>query len=114
MFPNQFNVYLHDTPAKALFAQADRARSHGCVRVADPPRLARWVLRDEPGDWTDEKIRTAMSAGTERRVTLRETHPVFIVYATAAPRRGGAVRFLADVYGLDAELETLLRRAPAR
>lgn len=114
MFPNQFNVYLHDTPAKALFGEADRARSHGCVRVADPPRLARWVLRDEPGDWTDERIRAAMGAGTERRVVLREKHPVFIVYATAAPRRGGTVRFLADVYGLDRELEALMAKPPAR
>lgn len=114
MFPNEFNVYLHDTPSRKLFEEAQRDYSHGCVRVADPPGLARFVLRDEPGDWSDARIRELMSAGTERRVNLRQKHPVFIIYATAVPRRDGVVRFLDDVYGLDKELEALLARAPAR
>ncbi|MCU0625463.1 MAG: L,D-transpeptidase family protein [Gemmatimonadaceae bacterium] len=112
MFPNEFNVYLHDTPSRRLFEEAQRDYSHGCVRVADPAGLAAFVLRDERGDWTPDAIHAAMTAGRERRVPLARPHPVFIIYATAVPRRDGSVRFLDDVYGLDAELETLLARAP--
>ncbi len=61
MFPNQFNVYLHDTPADSLFSRASRSFSHGCVRVEQPEKLAEYVLRDQP-DWTPERITEAMHA----------------------------------------------------
>ena len=114
MFPNEFNVYLHDTPSKPLFEDARRDYSHGCVRVQRPVDLATFVLRDEPGTWSDSTVRAEMGHDRERRVNLRTRHPVFIIYATAVPQRDGAVRFLDDVYGLDAELDALLRRAPVR
>ncbi len=114
MFPNEFNVYLHDTPAKPLFEEARRDYSHGCVRVSNPVGLASFVLRDERGDWTPDAIRALMGLDREKRVDLRARHPVFIIYATAVPRRDGSVRFLDDVYGLDAELDALLAKPPVR
>jgi murein L,D-transpeptidase YcbB/YkuD len=101
LFPNPYDVYLHDTPADALFARAGRAFSHGCVRVEAPEVLARWVLEDSP-EWTDEKIVEAMHAGEEERVTLRQTIPVHIVYFTAWADDAGSVRLVPDVYGYDA------------
>ena len=61
MFPNQFNVYLHDTPADSLFARASRSFSHGCVRLEQPEKLAEYVLRDQP-EWTADRIIDAMHA----------------------------------------------------
>jgi murein L,D-transpeptidase YcbB/YkuD len=99
VFPNHFNVYLHDTPAPALFERIERDFSHGCVRIEQPRELAKYVLSDQP-EWTDEKIDQAMQAGTERTVTLKQPLPVYLVYFTAW-EQNGAVQFAKDVYGHD-------------
>ena len=91
LFPNPYDVYLHDTPADALFARQGRAFSHGCVRVEQPEALAKWVLRDSP-EWTDEKILEAMHAGEEQHVKLKQKIPVHIVYFTAWADDAGTVR----------------------
>jgi murein L,D-transpeptidase YcbB/YkuD len=101
LFPNAFNVYLHDTPADALFARSRRAFSHGCVRVEEPEALASYVLRDRP-EWTTERISSAMNAGVEKYVQLDNTIPVHIVYFTAWADERGGLYFLPDVYGYDA------------
>ncbi len=101
LFPNPYHVYLHDTPADALFARAGRAFSHGCVRVERPEALAKWVLKDSP-EWTDEKIVEAMDAGEEQHVKLKQAIPVHIVYFTAWADDAGTVRLDPDVYGYDA------------
>jgi murein L,D-transpeptidase YcbB/YkuD len=101
LFPNPYDVYLHDTPADALFARRDRAFSHGCVRVEHPEDLAKWVLKDSP-EWTDEKILDAMDAGEEQHVKLKQAIPVHIVYFTAWADDAGSVRLVPDVYGYDA------------
>jgi murein L,D-transpeptidase YcbB/YkuD len=101
LFPNPYDVYLHDTPADALFARPGRAFSHGCVRVEQPEALAKWVLTDAP-EWTDEKIREAMQAGDEQHVKLKQEIPVHIVYFTAWADDAGSVRLVPDVYGYDA------------
>ena len=101
LFPNNYDVYLHDTPADALFARAGRAFSHGCVRVEQPEALAKWVLTNSP-EWTDEKILTAMHAGEEQHVKLERKIPVHIVYFTAWADDAGTVRVVPDVYGYDA------------
>ena len=101
LFPNNYDVYLHDTPADALFARRGRAFSHGCVRVEEPEALARWVLEDSP-EWTDEKIVKAMHAGEEQHVKLKQNIPVHIVYFTAWADDAGTVRVVPDVYGYDA------------
>ena len=101
LFPNPYDVYLHDTPADALFARSGRAFSHGCVRVEQPEALARWVLKDSP-EWTDAKIVEAMHAGEEQHVKLKQPIPVHIVYFTAWADDAGSVRLVPDAYGYDA------------
>jgi murein L,D-transpeptidase YcbB/YkuD len=101
LFPNKHAVYLHDTPADALFKRIGRAFSHGCVRVEEPHVLAKYVLRDQP-EWTDEAIRVAMHEGEERHVKLAEKIPVHIVYMTAWVDERGGLHFEDDVYHYDA------------
>ncbi len=100
MLPNANNVYLHDTPARALFERTRRAESHGCIRVADAAALARWVLNNEPG-WTRQRIETAMQGSQPLRVDLTEPIHVYIVYGTAIAREDGSMLFLDDLYGLE-------------
>jgi murein L,D-transpeptidase YcbB/YkuD len=99
LFPNHYNVYLHDTPAQSLFNRIERDFSHGCVRVERPMDLAKYVLRDERS-WTEEKIDQAMHAGSERSVALKQPLAVYLVYFTAW-EANGSVRFADDVYGYD-------------
>ena len=108
LFPNVFNVYLHDTPSDALFARARRAFSHGCVRVEEPEALASYVLRDRP-EWTTDRVSSAMNAGVEKYVQLDETIPVHIVYFTTWVDDQGGLYFLPDVYGYDARQSQLTK-----
>lgn len=101
MFPNQFNVYLHDTPIDSLFASASRSFSHGCVRLEQPEKLAEYVLRDQP-EWTPDRIVEAMHAGEERVVKLKKAIPVYLGYWTARVTPDKQVQFWKDVYGIDA------------
>jgi murein L,D-transpeptidase YcbB/YkuD len=111
MLPNPYNVYLHSTPAQALFARTRRAFSHGCVRVEDPVALARFVLRGET-TWTAERVAQEMQAeGGPLRVTLRQPVQVMMIYATALAAEDGRVLFFDDVYGHDQRLAALLRRS---
>jgi len=107
VFPNKFDVYLHDTPAGSLFAQVERDFSHGCVRVEKPVELAQWALRDQP-EWTPQKIEAAMHAGEERHVPLKRRIPVYIVYATAWLDEAGLLNFRPDLYGHDRKHRALL------
>jgi murein L,D-transpeptidase YcbB/YkuD len=99
IFPNHFNVYLHDTPSQSLFERIERDFSHGCVRLDEPLKLAQYVLRDQP-EWTEEKIKAAMAAGTERSVALKQQLPIYLVYFTAW-ENNGALEMVPDVYGID-------------
>ena len=101
IFPNHFNVYLHDTPGDKLFFRDKRALSHGCIRVEDPIALARYVLRDQPA-WTESRIRGAMDARSEQTVKLKETLPVHIGYWTAwVEADGKTVTYTDDPYRID-------------
>ncbi|KAA0206284.1 MAG: hypothetical protein EDM71_09765 [Proteobacteria bacterium] len=102
MFPNRYSVYLHDTPAKALFDKPERNFSSGCIRVDDPLALAELVL-DDP-QWDRRALEAAIATGKTRRVQLRTPMPVLLVYLTAVADRSGAVRFYRDAYGRDAAL----------
>jgi murein L,D-transpeptidase YcbB/YkuD len=113
MFPNQFNVYLHDTPADSLFARATRSLSHGCVRLEEPLKLAEYVLADQP-DWTADRITDAMHAAQERTVRLTHPLPVYLGYWTARVSSDGLVQFRSDLYGIDARQTTMLTEALAR
>ncbi len=107
MFPNQFNVYLHDTPADSLFARASRSLSHGCVRLETPQKLAEYVLRDQP-DWTTARIEEAMHGAEETIVKLKAPVPVYLGYWTARVAPDGSMQFWKDVYGIDGRQTTKL------
>jgi murein L,D-transpeptidase YcbB/YkuD len=105
IFPNRYNVYLHDTPSWGeYFENPDRSVSHGCVHVEKPDELAAWVLRDKP-EWTLERVRHAMHDGQDaHKVNLTKPIPVLILYSTALAREHGDIHFYRDIYGYDAEL----------
>ena len=103
LFPNSFNIYFHDTPAKSLFKQDMRAYSHGCIRLSEPERLASYLLQDQP-QWTASAIEEAMSSGTEQFVKLKKSIPVFITYYTAWVDGNGKLNFRDDIYGHDESL----------
>jgi L,D-transpeptidase YcbB len=100
LFPNDFDVYLHDTPADSLFERRGRAFSHGCVRVEEPEALAKYILRGYE-EWDETRILEAMHSGNERQVKLEETIPVHITYFTAWVDDKGGLHFQPDVYGYD-------------
>lgn len=110
MFPNSFNVYLHDTPVDSLFARATRSFSHGCVRLEQPEQLARYVLGDQP-EWTPERIAEAMRSGVEKHVKLTRSIPVYLGYWTARVSADGLVQFRDDLYGIDARQSAMLTAA---
>ena len=103
LFPNSYNIYLHDTPSKSLFNESKRAFSHGCIRLAEPKRLAEYLLRNDP-QWNESGITKAMNSGKEKYVTLKQTVPVFIGYFTAWVDRDGKLNFRDDIYGHDKEM----------
>lgn len=103
LFPNSFNIYFHDTPAKSLFAQDKRAFSHGCIRLSDPVKMANYLLRDNP-EWTPDKIEDAMNSGHEQYVKLKKPVPVLITYYTAWVDDNGQLNFRDDIYSHDQKL----------
>jgi len=110
MFPNPFNVYLHSTPAQALFGRAERAFSHGCVRVENPQALGEFVFANEPG-WDSARVAQMLAAQEGmKRVNLKQAIRVMIFYATAVAAEDGRVLFFQDIYGHDAPLQRLLQR----
>jgi murein L,D-transpeptidase YcbB/YkuD len=105
MFPNQFAIYLHDTPEKALFQQDVRAASHGCIRLEKPDELAQWVL-----GWDAARVRQAMESGEDDvRVDLERKVPVYIAYFTAYAR-DGQLYFGNDVYDRDRSIVQAIAR----
>lgn len=107
---NAFGVYLHDTPARSLFAKTNRALSHGCMRVEQPNVLAKRLLAGDPR-WTPDAIDLAVLAGQTVRIPLRTETPVYAAYWTAFVDEDGSVEFRPDVYGWDKTLEGLLAEA---
>jgi len=109
IFPNDHNVYMHGTPAQALFSRARRDFSHGCIRLEDPAVFAVWTLRD-PNEWSLDQVRTAMDGPRSRRVDLARPLPVMVLYTTAVVHPDGVVAFYDDVYRHDARLEAALAK----
>lgn len=100
LFPNSFNIYFHDTPAKALFEKDKRAYSHGCIRLSDPVKMANYLLKND-AEWTAEKIDAAMNSSIEKYVKLKVPVPVLITYYTAWVDDRGLLHFADDIYGHD-------------
>jgi murein L,D-transpeptidase YcbB/YkuD len=109
LFPNEYDVYLHGTPEQELFGKARRDFSHGCIRLEHPADLAAWVLRQKP-EWTQDRIKAAMSGSQAEQVTLGKPIPVLIIYATAVVQPDGEVDFFDDIYGHDADLQQVLAK----
>jgi len=107
IFPNRHNVYMHDTPARELFARSSRAFSHGCIRVSDPIALLAHVLREDR-ERAGERLANALSGGTPVVVPLPRPIRVFIVYGTALATEAGQTLFFDDIYDQDARLGALL------
>ncbi|MEM7546593.1 MAG: L,D-transpeptidase family protein [Pseudomonadota bacterium] len=110
MFPNQFSIYLHDTPSKSLFKKDARAFSHGCVRVQDPLRFAKALLSVQRDD-AEGYIQRVLDRRKERRVNLDEPVPVHLTYRTAWIDQSGNRQYRDDIYGRDARVLTALRAA---
>lgn len=106
MFPNRFNVYIHDTPSKSLFSKSKRVFSHGCVRVENPPQLAEVLLKEQ--GWILNKVNSAIAARKKRIVNLKDPIPVHITYLTAWVNKDGSTHFREDVYGRDKRLAAAL------
>ncbi|HEX6334381.1 MAG TPA: L,D-transpeptidase family protein [Flavisolibacter sp.] len=110
VFPNSHNIYFHDTPAKSLFQFRKRAFSHGCIRLSEPAKLAKYLLRNS-SNWTPEKIDRAMKTGKEQWVSLPETVPVAITYFTAWVDDDGLLNFREDIYGHDRAMAKKIARS---
>ena len=110
MFPNKYNIYLHDTPQKSLFKRETRAFSHGCIRLADPFDFAYALLslqEDDPRGYFQSVLRS----GTETKINLEKPLPVHLIYRTAVISDKGRVEFRRDVYGRDARIWDALSEA---
>lgn len=105
--PNKFDVYLHDTPDRRLFALGDRYFSHGCIRLQNPRVLAAWLLRNNPA-WTPEAIDAFIATGVTERVALSQPVPIYLTYQTVYQSRDGVLQFRHDIYGRDWRLNLAL------
>ncbi len=107
MFPNSYDIYLHDTPNRNLFSATNRSFSHGCVRIQYPDKMAAYLLRDDT-TWTPEKIDSCMHLDHEKHVTLKKPVRVVIGYFTAWIDREGKLNFRHDIYKHDEEMAAKL------
>ncbi len=110
MFPNRWNIYLHDTPAKSLFQRDVRAFSHGCIRLNDPFEFAYRLLAPQTDD-PEGLFHARLSTGRETVVPLERHVPVHLVYRTAFTTPRGELQFRGDIYGRDARILEALRGA---
>jgi murein L,D-transpeptidase YcbB/YkuD len=107
LFPNRFDVYLHDTPSRSLFSRTVRSFSHGCIRVEKPIELAEYLLKDDPV-WTPKRIAAVIAKGKEAWVNIPKPLPVHLVYWTAWVDDAGILQLRDDIYGRDKPLMDVL------
>ena len=111
LFPNEYSIYLHDTPSRTLFDSRKRTFSHGCIRLEKPIELAEILLSDQHG-WTREKIQEVLESGKTENVNLEHPLPVLIVYWTVSVGTSGEVRYTQDYYNLDSPVLAALNAPP--
>jgi murein L,D-transpeptidase YcbB/YkuD len=111
MFPNTYNVYIHDTPSKGSFARDERDISSGCVRVEKPFDLAVLLLSDSP-EWSPANILIAMQQDKEQTVRLKIPVDVILIYLTAWTDGDDRIQFRRDVYERDEKLMAALNQKP--
>lgn len=107
LFPNNYDIYLHDTPNRDLFSQSSRSLSHGCIRISEPKKMAEYLLRDDKS-WNSQNIDSAMHLSKEKWVSLKKSIPVYIVYFTAWVDKSGTLNFRNDIYGHDQKMSEKL------
>jgi len=111
MFPNQYSVYIHDTPTRNLFVHADRSFSSGCIRISKPLEFAHYLLSDQ-SSWTSEQINRTIAQGRERTIFLTTPIPVHLLYMTTWAEDDGTVHFRKDIYHRDQPLLSALKMGP--
>jgi murein L,D-transpeptidase YcbB/YkuD len=107
IFPNEFSIYLHDTPARELFNKTKRTFSSGCIRIEKPMELAAYLLTDN-SKWTYEKLTDALNSKKNRTILLSDPMNIHILYWTAWVDKDGTVNFRDDIYGRDRQLNIAL------
>jgi L,D-transpeptidase YcbB len=112
MFPNRHNVYLHDTPARGLFKQDERAFSSGCIRLEDAEGLARWLLSQRSELMSEDRIQSTWAGGRETTVRLDRHLPVYLLYWTAWAGDDDQIHFRRDIYQRDRRLIEALNAPP--
>ncbi len=108
VFPNKYSIYLHDTPVHSLFEHADRAFSHGCIRLSKPEQLAGFLLQFNDAGWTEEKIQLVIEKKKRKVIKLKTPIPVHLVYQTVWVAKDGTIHFSKDLYGRDQKLTKAL------
>lgn len=103
LFPNDYAVYMHDTPSRRSFGRTRRDVSHGCIRLEDPRRFARWLLPDTT-QYSNEWLDTALARDSSLTVRVPAPRPVLLIYATAMARQNGETEFYPDIYQHDVAL----------
>ena len=103
MFPNNYHIYLHDTPSKSHFGNTKRAFSHGCIRVENPKKLAMYLLKNQPV-WSEQKVDKVLTTDTQTGIKVNPSIPVYIAYFTAWVDGNGQLNFRNDLYNLDSKL----------
>jgi murein L,D-transpeptidase YcbB/YkuD len=107
LFPNDYDIYLHDTPNHDLFSSNNRSLSHGCIRISDPTKMAVFLLRDQP-KYTTKTIDSLMHNKKETWVSVTKPVPVYLVYFTAWVDDKGKLDFRKDIYGHDSQMAAKL------
>lgn len=107
MFPNRYNIYLHDTPSKSKFELDYRAWSHGCVRLHEPHELAYYLFKDDK-KWNKEKIDNTLAKRKNKRINLEKPIPIYILYITNSTDANGKLIFHTDVYKRDSRIASAL------
>lgn len=107
IFPNIYNIYLHDTPSKGLFKSERRTFSHGCIRISEPRKMIKFLLNDDT-TWSDEKIEEYLHGGKEKYVVIKKPVPVYIIYLTSFVDQKGLLNFRRDIYERDSGLKEMI------
>ncbi|MDD3814534.1 MAG: L,D-transpeptidase family protein [Desulfocapsaceae bacterium] len=108
VFPNSYNVYMHDTPAQSLFQHSKRDFSHGCIRLSNPLQLAEFLLDGSEAEWPTARIKETITTGKRTIIRLPSLIPVHITYQTAKSDQNGVTSFYTDIYDRDQQLEQIL------
>jgi murein L,D-transpeptidase YcbB/YkuD len=109
LFPNNYDIYFHDTPNRELFSASNRSFSHGCIRLGEPKKFAQYLLRaDTAKIWKSKVIDSCMKLQKEKWVSVKKPVPVFIVYFTTWVDKNGVLNFRKDIYEHDKKMSEKL------